>query len=129
MGQPPKHHNVFTVKDSRVASGGGEGARRDVGPGGEDLVAEGVQGRRRRRRRDVGDEVGRRRRGERRCPLGPNSIDTFQLGFQLEKPLEFWGEIPYTKKMFKMGSLDMSQNQNGISIRFSSRNSGQNVFY
>ena len=87
---------ILTVEDGRVASGGGEGARRDVGPGGEDLVAEGVQGRRRRRRRDVGDEVGRRRRGERRRPLGPNSIDTFQLEFRLEKLLEFWLEIPYT---------------------------------
>ena len=31
--------------------------------------------------------------------LGPNSIEKFWL----EKPLEFWLEIPYTKKMFKNG--------------------------
>ena len=35
--------------------------------------------------------------------LGPNSIEKFQLEFWLEKPLEFCLEIPYTKKMFKIG--------------------------
>ena len=33
--------------------------------------------------------------------LGPNSIQHFWLEFWLKKPLEFWLEIPYTKKMFK----------------------------
>ena len=32
---------------------------------------------------------------------GVNSIETFWLEFWLEKPLEIWLEIPYTKKMFK----------------------------
>ena len=32
-----------------------------------------------------------------RLALGPNSIETFQL----EKPIEFWLEIPYVKKMVK----------------------------
>ena len=36
-------------------------------------------------------------------PLGHNSIGKFWLEFRLEKPLEFWLEIPYTKKMFKNG--------------------------
>ena len=40
----------------------------------------------------------------------------------LEKPLEKPLEISYTGKTPKMGSLDMSQNQNGISSRFSSQN-------
>ena len=35
--------------------------------------------------------------------LGPNSIEKIWLEFRLEKPLEFWLEIPYTKKMFKNG--------------------------
>ena len=30
--------------------------------------------------------------------LGPNSIENFWLEFWLEKSLEFWLEIPYTKK-------------------------------
>ena len=37
----------------------------------------------------------------RRPRLGPNSIEIFWLEFWLEKPLEFWLEISYTKKMFK----------------------------
>ena len=32
---------------------------------------------------------------------GPNSIEKIWLEFWLEKPLEFWLEISYTKKMFK----------------------------
>ena len=34
-----------------------------------------------------------------RRTLGPNSIEKFWLEFWLEKPLEFWLDIPYTKKM------------------------------
>ena len=30
--------------------------------------------------------------------MGPNSIETFLLEFWLEKSLEIWLEIPYTKK-------------------------------
>ena len=52
--------------------------------------------------------------------LGPNSIEKLSLQFWLEKLLEFLLEIPYTKQMFK--KMCMSQNQNGISICFSSRN-------
>ena len=33
--------------------------------------------------------------------LGGNSIEQFQLESQLEKSLEVWLEIPYTKKKFK----------------------------
>ena len=32
---------------------------------------------------------------------GGNSIDNFWLEFLLEDPLEFWLEIPYTKKKFR----------------------------
>ena len=61
---------------------------------------------------------------------GGNSMAKIWLEFWLEKPLEFWLEIPYTKKKFKkIGSLDMLQNQNGVSSRFSSQNSSQNFFY
>ena len=35
--------------------------------------------------------------------LGPNSIENFWLEFWLEKSLEFWLEIPHTKKMLKNG--------------------------
>ena len=35
--------------------------------------------------------------------LGPNSIEKCWLEFRLEKPLEFWLEIPYTKKKLKNG--------------------------
>ena len=35
--------------------------------------------------------------------LGPNSIEIFQLEFRLEKPLEFWLDIPYIKNMFRNG--------------------------
>ena len=34
-------------------------------------------------------------------PQGPNSIEKLYLEFRLEKPLEFWLEIPYTKKKLK----------------------------
>ena len=37
--------------------------------------------------------------------LGSNSIEIFWLEFWPEKSLEFWLEIPYTKKMFKNGYL------------------------
>ena len=43
----------------------------------------------------------------RRWSQGPNSIEKFQLEFWLEKSLELWLEIPYTKKIcvrFKMES-------------------------
>ena len=55
---------------------------------------------------------------------GPNSIENFWLEFWLENSLKF-----RLRKCSKMGSLDMSQNQNGISIRFSSQNSSQFFFY
>ena len=35
--------------------------------------------------------------------LGPNSIEKIWLEFRLEKPLEFWLEIPYSMKLFKNG--------------------------
>ena len=35
--------------------------------------------------------------------LGGKSIETFWLEFRLEKPLEFWLEIPPTKKTVKNG--------------------------
>ena len=35
--------------------------------------------------------------------LGGNSIENFWLQFRVEKPLEFWLEIPYTKKTLKNG--------------------------
>ena len=50
---------------------------------------------------------------------GPNSIE-----FVLEKSLEFFLEIPYTKKMFK----NVSESKWNLKP-FSSRNSSQNVFY
>ena len=37
--------------------------------------------------------------------LGPNSIEKIWFEFRLEKPLEFWLEIPYTKKTFKDGQF------------------------
>ena len=62
--------------------------------------------------------------------LGPNSKETIWLEFRLEKPLEFWLKIPDTlRNCSKMVSFEMSQNQNGISCCFSSRNSSQNCFY
>ena len=45
--------------------------------------------------------AGRRKGIEAR--LGPNSTEKFWLEFRLEKSLEFWLEIPYTKEMFKNG--------------------------
>ena len=54
---------------------------------------------------------------------GANSIEKNWPEFRLEKPLEFWLQIHYNKKISKTGSLDMSQNQNGISNHFSSQNS------
>ena len=38
------------------------------------------------------------------APLGGDSIENFQLEFQLEKSLEFWLEMPSSK----IGCLDMS---------------------
>ena len=35
--------------------------------------------------------------------LGGDSIEKVWLEFRLEKPLEFWLEIPFTKKTFKNG--------------------------
>ena len=34
---------------------------------------------------------------------GPNSIEKIWPEFRPEKSLEFWLEIPYTRKMFKIG--------------------------
>ena len=51
----------------------------------------------------------------------PSSLDTLgpihKETFPLENPLENWCEISYSRKSPKIGSLDMSynQNQNGIS--------------
>ena len=45
------------------------------------------------------------------------------MGINKKCQLEFWLEIFYTKKKFKIANLGMSQNQNGISSRFSSKNS------
>ena len=45
--------------------------------------------------------AGRRKGSEAR--LGPNSMENFWLEFRLEKPLEFWLEITYTKKKLKNG--------------------------
>ena len=59
---------------------------------------------------------------------GPNSIDNiFGLSFGLKNHLNFGLRFHTQRKCSKMVSLDMSQNQNGISIRFSSQNSSQNV--
>ena len=58
---------------------------------------------------------------------GPNSMDTnFGLSFGLKNNLSFGLRFPTLRNCSKMGSLDMSQNPNGISIRFSSQNSSQN---
>ena len=38
---------------------------------------------------------------KRRNNQGPNSIENILANFRLEKSLEFWLEIPYTKKTFK----------------------------
>ena len=35
--------------------------------------------------------------------LGPNSIEKNWPEFRLERSLEFWLEIPYTKKLLKNG--------------------------
>ena len=43
------------------------------------------------------------RGAERAGPQGPNSIEKIWLEFWLEKRLEFWLEIPYTKKWFEKG--------------------------
>ena len=61
--------------------------------------------------------------------LGGDSIKKFQLEFSLKNHLSFGMRFPSLRKSSRMGSLDMSQNQNGISSHFSSRNSSQNVFY
>ena len=52
-------------------------------------------------------------------PEGPNSIEKKLIEKSTENPLEKPTEIPHTKKKVKMGSLDMSQNQIGISSGFS----------
>ena len=53
----------------------------------------------------------------------------FGLSFGLKNHLSFGLRFPTLRKCSKMGSLDMSRNQNGISIRFSSRNSSQTFVY
>ena len=53
----------------------------------------------------------------------------FGLSFGSKNHLSFDLRFPTLRKHSKMGSLDMSQNQNGISICFSSRNSSQNFVY
>ena len=63
-------------------------------------------------------------------PLGPNSIEKLWLQFWLEKKhLSFGLRFPTLGKCSKIGSLDISRHQNGISIRFSSQNSSQTLFY
>ena len=57
---------------------------------------------------------------------GSNSKEKIWLEFWLENHLSFGMRFPTPRKCLKTGSLDMSQNQNGISISFSSRNSSQN---
>ena len=54
---------------------------------------------------------------------------SFGLSFGLKNGLGFGLRFPVLRKSSKMGSLDISQNQNGTSIRFSSRNSSQIVIY
>ena len=50
---------------------------------------------------------------DRSHPPGTQFNGKFWLEFWLEKSLQFWIEIPYTKKMFKiMVSLDMYMYQN-----------------
>ena len=53
------------------------------------------------------------------------------LEFWLEQSLESWVEIPYTPTIHKeyVQKWVVSHNQNGISIRFSFRNSSQKIFY
>ena len=53
----------------------------------------------------------------------------FGLSFGLKKLLSSGLRFSTLRKCSKMCSLDMSQNQNGISIRFSSWNSSQFFFY
>ena len=50
----------------------------------------------------------------------------FGLSFGLKNHLSFGLRFPEIRTCSKMGSLDMSRNQNGILIRFSSRKSSQN---
>ena len=54
--------------------------------------------------------------------LGPNSIENFGLSFGLKNHSRFCLTFHTLRKCSQMGSLDMSQNQNGISICFSSQN-------
>ena len=51
------------------------------------------------------------------------------MSFGLNNHLSFGVRFPTLITFSKMGSLDMSRNQNGISVRFSSRNSSQKNFY
>ena len=60
------------------------------------------------------------------APQGPNSIEK-KIG--LKNHLSFGLRFLTLRKCSKMDSLDMSQNQNGISSRFSSQNSSQNLLY
>ena len=45
---------------------------------------------------------------------GPNSIEKFGLSFGWENCLSFGSRFLTIRKCSKVGSLDMSQNQNGI---------------
>ena len=45
------------------------------------------------------------RKGLKAADHGPNSIEILYLEFRLEKLLEFWQEIPYTKKKLKNGQF------------------------
>ena len=53
----------------------------------------------------------------------------FGLSFGLKNQLSFGLRFSTLRKCSNMCSLDMSQNQNGISIPFSSQNSSQDIFY
>ena len=53
----------------------------------------------------------------------------FGLSFGLKNHLSFTWRFPTLRKCSKMGSLDTSENTNGISSRFSNQNSSQNCFY
>ena len=50
--------------------------------------------------------------------LGSNSIENIGLSFGLKNHFSFGLRFPILRKSSKMGSLDMSKNQNGISINF-----------
>ena len=53
----------------------------------------------------------------------------FGLSFGLKNQLSFGLRFSTLRKCSNMCSLDMSKNQNGISIPFSSQNSSQDIFY